>query len=440
MTNKDSKVIALIEWSHLIEDFLDNIGLSLEDFKTKMSGGWLFGYIEALKTSGIDTVLFCFSAKTHTPLRFTHAPTGARVCVLPAGKIYRSIRRIIVNPYAATVDEAAINAKGWRRSWYSFLLKVAPYFATPIRCLYREIKRLKCTAVICQDYEHARFDACVLMGKMLGIPVFASFQGGNWQMSPYEKWFRRFSLKACAGLIIASKREAERVNTKYNIAPGKIARIFNPVDMLLCEGISKEEARKKNNINADNRVAIWHGRVDYHRKGLDTLISAWEKICSDSGWENKELILLGTGVNACMLQERLASSPVRNIRWINEYINDRPVIYSYLRSADFYVFPSRNEGFPVAPLEAMACGLPVIAADAPGIEDIFNEGAGGIVLKRGDTLAFAATMSGWLHQKSITDKMGKDATENIRQNFSLQAVGAQLNNLIFHDLSNKPDE
>ncbi len=67
MTNRKPHKVALIEWTHLIEDFLDNIGLTLEDFKEKMTGGWLFGYVEALKTSGVNTVLFCFSSRINDP-------------------------------------------------------------------------------------------------------------------------------------------------------------------------------------------------------------------------------------------------------------------------------------------------------------------------------------------------------------------------------------
>lgn len=59
ITNHPRK-LALIEWNHLLEDFLDNIGLTLEDYIQTMAGGWLFGYIEALKTAGVQTVLFLF--------------------------------------------------------------------------------------------------------------------------------------------------------------------------------------------------------------------------------------------------------------------------------------------------------------------------------------------------------------------------------------------
>ncbi|MDQ1387939.1 MAG: hypothetical protein QOF56_1393, partial [Acidobacteriaceae bacterium] len=46
-------MIAILPWGDFIEDFLDAIGVSLEEFSSKMTGGWLFGYVEALRLQGI---------------------------------------------------------------------------------------------------------------------------------------------------------------------------------------------------------------------------------------------------------------------------------------------------------------------------------------------------------------------------------------------------
>ncbi len=439
LTTRKPHKVALIEWTHLIEDFLDNIGLTLEDFKDKMTGGWLFGYIQALKTSGVDTVLFCFSSTINDPLYFVHTPTGADVCILPSTGIYRRLRKVILNPYTQVVEEAAVNTKGWKRRWCSFLLHAAPYCATPLSSFYQQIKKYNCTAILCQDYEHARFDACIVLGKLLKLPVFASFQGGNWQMSYAEKWIRPITIKACKGFIVASGVEAIRLKEKYKLPEEKLKKIFNPVDLSMWEGCSQDKAKESLGINANKRIAIWHGRIDYYRKGLDILIDAWEKICAENGEENFELIILGSGVNAEMLRLRLTQSSLKNVTWINEYINDRKKMYNYLKSADVYVFPSRNEGFPVAPLEAMACGLPLVAADAPGISDILQNGenSGGIMLKREDTNAFASTILCLLQHKEKADTLGSLAAQNIQQNFSIQSVGTQLKQFMFCDENKK---
>jgi glycosyltransferase involved in cell wall biosynthesis len=59
------------------------------------------------------------------------------------------------------------------------------------------------------------------------------------------------------------------------------------------------------------------------------------------------------------------------------------------------VFPSRHEEFPVAPLEAMGCGLSVAAASAPGVADIFNEGedSGGLVAPTNDPTSLARNLA-----------------------------------------------
>ena len=68
------------------------------------------------------------------------------------------------------------------------------------------------------------------------------------------------------------------------------------------EGFGQDEARESLGINANKRIAIWHGRSDYYRKGLDILIDAWEKISKENGEEKFELIILGSGVNSAMLR------------------------------------------------------------------------------------------------------------------------------------------
>src|ERR1041384_2632852 len=112
--------VALVDWSELLEDYLDNIGVTFESFRDEMTGGWMFGYIEALRRAGVRVVLFCVSARIRETTHFTHGPTGADLCVLPASRAYRALRRRILNPYATTLEEAVGMVHGRaRRAWWS---------------------------------------------------------------------------------------------------------------------------------------------------------------------------------------------------------------------------------------------------------------------------------------------------------------------------------
>jgi glycosyltransferase involved in cell wall biosynthesis len=421
--------MGLLIWGDLIEDFLDSIGVSLETFCTEMTGGWFFGYIDALRQAGVRTVVFCFSERVKTPVFFMNLPTDTKIWVLPALGSYLVLRRRMHKPYGLTTQETFGKVPGLlRRPIYTAFRALAPYLATPIGLLAGELRREGCNAILCQEYEYARFDVCVLLGMLLRMPVFATFQGGNSHLTRFEGLLRPFTIKACAGLIIAAQTEIERVRTSYNIPSQKIAHIFNPIDLSMWGVADRSVTRTELGIRNTARVVVWHGRVDIHRKGLDILLEAWRRICDVRKGQDLKLLLIGTGDDAEELQRRIMDMQLPGVIWINKYLLDRSAIRRYLSAADVYTLPSRHEGFPVAPVEAMACGLPVVAADAPGIPDILQGGeiSGGIIVPRGDPAALALALGRILDNTSSGRELGLCARRRAETCFSLQAVGNQL--------------
>jgi starch synthase len=272
----------------------------------------------------------------------------------------------------------------------------------------------------------------VVAGGLLRIPVFATFQGGSWHRSGIERALRPLTLRQCAGLIIGSSIETARVRKRYGIPLEKISNIFNPIDLSEWRPGSSHEARRKLGIPETTRVAVWHGRIDIRRKGLDVLLDAWKVICSLRSGRDILLMLVGSGSDADILYEEIRRMAVPSIRWIRDYVLDRAEIRQYLSAADVYVFPSRHEGFPVAPLEAMASGLPVVAASAPGIADILGGGeeCGGLVVPTGDAPALARNLGRLLDDAAAAHILGARARIRAERAFSLQTVGAQLHEFL----------
>jgi glycosyltransferase involved in cell wall biosynthesis len=103
-------------------------------------------------------------------------------------------------------------------------------------------------------------------------------------------------------------------------------------------------------------------------------------------------------------------------------------VRDFLSAADVYVFPSRREGFPVAPLEAMACGLPVIAAAVAGITDIFDTGeeSGGVIVPSGDPISLARHLGRLLDDERLAGRLGARARTRVERAFSPLTVGPQL--------------
>jgi glycosyltransferase involved in cell wall biosynthesis len=433
---RSEPTIALLPWGDVWEDFYDSIGISFESFCNELTGGWQFGYIEALKLAGVRTVVIYPSTRVTEPSRFIHVPTGATICMLPVPKSYRAIRSQMVHPhpslYFNNFEALFGDVRGSRRILLKVLNHMSSYLAMPLGLLVKELRRESCMAIFCQEYEYSRFDTCVLLGQLLRLPVFATFQGGNSDSNLIGRSLRSLTMKACTGLVIGTQTESQRVRDRYNIQPTKIAKIFNPIDLRMWEPTDRNKARAMFGLPTDAQVVVWHGRASIRTKGLDILLDAWEQVCCKREGRNLRLLLMGTGQDAEQLHQRIAALPMQNVMWIDKYVNDRTLMRHFLSTGDVYAFPSRHEGFPVAPIEAMACGLPVVAAEAPGVPDIFEgrEDSGGLVVPRSDTAAFAQTLGRILDDEALGCELGKRARRRVEECFSLAAVGKQLRDFL----------
>jgi glycosyltransferase involved in cell wall biosynthesis len=422
--------VALLPWGHTFEDFLDGLGISFDQFCNEMSGGWLFGYVQALQLTGFQVTIFCFSNQTRVAGSMRHKPTGAEICLIPANRSYRWMRRFFSDPYAWETREMFAGRK-LPKPAKDFLRHLLPYFATPLWSLRQELSRRGVGIILCQEYEYARFDVVTALGSLLRLPVFATFQGGNWQSSRLEKITRLRAVRQCAGLIIGPATEAARVQAEYGVAPDKIARLPNPLDLTEWQPMPRAKARKTLGLPITARIAISHGRIDIFRKGLDLLLDAWSKLRAAHPSEEWRLVLIGSGDDASKFRRMLCGQDDSSVLWIDRYVRDRPLMRMWLSAADIYVMASRHEGFPVAPLEAMACGLPVIATAVPGIAEIMGHKVPlpGIAVPVADVTALVGALKTLLGDVAVSQALGLHARMRA-QDFSLVSVGTQLRDFL----------
>ena len=120
------------------------------------------------------------------------------------------------------------------------------------------------------------------------------------------------------------------------------------------------------------------------------------------------------------------------VRWIDRFVHDREDLKTYLCAADVYTLPSRHEGFAIAPLEAMACGLPVVAADTSGVADLVPDGeaSGGVVVPREDATALASALGRLLDDPARAGELGTRARRRVEKEFSLEVVGRRLRDFV----------
>lgn len=119
---------------------------------------------------------------------------------------------------------------------------------------------------------------------------------------------------------------------------------------------------------------VYVGRLEA-TKGIALLLDAFDRLSSP----NIELVLVGgwsTRVGRRLIQSRMAADP----RIILRPGDPLPI----LQKADVFVHPSYEDGFGYAPMEALACGVPVIVTEDTGMKEYVTEGRNGFVIPTGD--------------------------------------------------------
>lgn len=408
MTSRSPPKVAIFPWGDVVEEFLDPIGLDLEDFAQRMTGGWLFGYVAALRSLGWDAVIVCASEHVTGPRRLTHDGTGVAIWAVPGR---RSIAR----------RDSIKSARQILR--------------TPWRAFGRILRAEGCSFVLVQEYEYARFDALALLARLLGLPVFATFQGGDVTLSTLEARIRPWSLRLAQGLIVPSARERDRLARTYKASNLRIEDIPNPIDAEEWRASSRSACRSELALPEQALVVVNHGRIELYRKGLDVLLAAWSAF-SDKH-PTARLVILGSGPDQVAFGEAIDRSTAKGIIWENAYSTDRPRLRRWLSAADIYVTTSRVEGMPVAPLEAMACGLPVVASRAHGLPDIFRDGeaSGGILVDCEDTAGVARALSRLADAPELRAELGRAARACIETRFAIPVIAGALSRLMIESRS-----
>jgi glycosyltransferase involved in cell wall biosynthesis len=91
-----------------------------------------------------------------------------------------------------------------------------------------------------------------------------------------------------------------------------------------------------------------------------------------------------------------------------------------LRSADAYLQSSVSEGHPTAVVEAMACGLPVVATDCGGTSEAVTDGVEGILVAPRDWRAMAAGLRMLWHDAELRERMGRAGRARAEDEFEME--------------------
>ena len=214
---------------------------------------------------------------------------------------------------------------------------------------------------------------------------------------------------------------AGSIENGFGIRRKKIRKVNNGVD--ITRFVPAPKAKE------ESVVEIITTGTMYPVKNHEALIETFGEI--HQMLPNTHLTILGDGVLRGELEQRTVELGLAEAVSMPGIQKD---VCSFLQRAHIYVSASRSEGLPLSILEAMACGLPVVATSAGGMVDIVKSGINGIVVPIDDRKALTEALGQMVADADLRKVYG-EASLQIAQSWSMEACAAGYEKLYLGDLN-----
>ncbi|HSU68443.1 MAG TPA: glycosyltransferase [Tepidisphaeraceae bacterium] len=267
---------------------------------------------------------------------------------------------------------------------------------------------------------HANLAARMAVGRMSfarrqGIRTLSTVHVVERRFRPWQFLADRLTARWAVGEVCVSQAVAKFQQAKTGLRPGFFAVIENGIDT------TRFEPRSVTNASRGQHV-VSVGRLD-PQKDFPTLLRAWQGVCKLL--PDASLTIAGEGPSRGEFESLVRSLGLRNVQ-LPGFVND---VAALLRSADLYVQTSAWEGFGLAVVEAMCCGLPVIVTDVDSLPEIVQDGKTGVVVPKGASDILAAKMTMLLKDPDQARALGVAAREEAVRRFSVERMVADYASL-----------
>jgi len=240
---------------------------------------------------------------------------------------------------------------------------------------------------------------------------------------PLRAMIEKEVMDTAHGILVLTQMEVKDIRTLYGIEESKMSVIPAGVDTQLFRPRNKHLSRATVGLPQDKEIVLYVGRVE-PIKGLDILL---ESISIVRSTRDVNLVIVGGSLDGDRELEALKSRSkelgIENDVIFTGSIGQSDVSF-YYSSADVFALPSHYESFGLAALEAMACGIPIVASRVGGIPSFVKDGTAGYLIPWRCPEPFANRMEMILANNDLKAVMGRAAREI--------AVSMDWNKTAFH--------
>ena len=225
-------------------------------------------------------------------------------------------------------------------------------------------------------------------------------------------------------VVAATEHERQLLRQLYRVPGERVAVIPLGVDLDRFQPGGRAEARAALGLSTDERLVLAVGRIE-PLKGLDILIRALAEMTER---QHVKLLIAGGDDRADREIARLKAVAAEvgvadRVRFVGAVPHERLPLY--YRAADAVAMPSFYESFGLVAVEAMACGVPVVASRVGGLTSTIADGRTGYLIPWRCPGPFAEKLDLLLGNQGLRDALGANAVQRM-QAYSWRAVAASL--------------
>lgn len=217
-----------------------------------------------------------------------------------------------------------------------------------------------------------------------------------------------------------SFRLARRARAQFVAVSRDMQRLYRPEDaecITIPNGVATAAGSPRQRAHRDWQPVIgWVGRL-VPIKSVGTLLEALPHMRAASG--QPTVLLVGDGPERAALTALAERLGIDTRVQFTGYVEDLPPFFARM---DVFALPSLHEGAPMALLEAMAAGVPVVAANVGGIPEMIGDSGAACLVEGHDPVVWARALDGILADRAATDEMVARARQLVSERFSVDAM------------------
>ena len=290
------------------------------------------------------------------------------------------------------------------------------------------------------DIVHAQYAypnglAAIEISRRLSIPNVVSIQGGDGHWIGLCCDTHRRAIRAVFNhaneLIIGCSSFAQEVHGHHGVPLERFTIIPGAIN---ADHFCPRKGRLLGDVGTP-AILLYHGRVD-KRKGVLELIEAVDRL--KFAGRSLRLVISGIGPDLASAKELATAMALDDIIEFTGHVSYENVPDVY-RSADVFVSPTWSEGFSNTILEAMASGLPIVAARAIGVVDCLTDHENALFHEIHDVAGLSKQIGALLDDPLLRRRLATNGMREIQTKYRWPNIALQLSGRLNYNLAVEPD-